>query len=282
MNMKKNTYTLIWVILIATSCTSYRGKESTIYEHLQKSLVQEATTFCSRDSCGIVGIYAICLENGAVRAVYNTNEKDANSSELDRGSKVFPGSMMEPVFSAILADSNLPRDERSIDLELNNLLSSIKNVFKDSDCLIPRNLSLPAEKERAIALCLQGRCHQLSGFAFDCLANNGSAFAPFHLYNGKTKKTSLCSPKTASQICQSLEEFQTGQNTVRFAYGTSDGDEMSRASIVAIIESGRPITIYVSIRYRNNTNEAISWPDDGISVISAIMSATNSQNAQRL
>lgn len=278
MNMKKNTYTLIWVILIATSCTSYRGKESTIYEHLQKSLVQEATTFCSRDSCGIVGIYAICLENGAVRAVYNTNEKDANSSELDRGSKVFPGSMMEPVFSAILADSNLPRDERSIDLELNNLLSGIKNVFKDSDCLIPRNLSLPAEKERAIALCLQGRCHQLSGadicFTFDCLANNGSAFLPFHLYNGKNKKITLCSTEKASQIYQSLEEFQTGQ--IRFAYGTSDGDAMSRANIVAISESDSPITIYLSIIYRNNASEAISWPDDGISVISAIMSATNS------
>ena len=261
------------VLLLVVSCKTTIGNGSTIDDTLQTTIEQEIEAQCIRDS-SILRAYCLCLENGAILAEYSTQEKE---TEDIIGSLIIPGTILTPIFMAIISDSKLT-DRSPVPHSINNedlygLIASIKTMFLESDCLIPTNLSLPTELEKAMRLTLQGRCHIVSESdicsAYDCIAHNGSSYVPFRDYGAAKDKRVVCSSEAATEVIRSIE-YQPGHYMPpRYGvYGFTEENGFVREIAVFFSISKNPITTMVSITYNrtraiNNqpSNEILSFLD---------------------
>lgn len=255
------------ILLLVGSCIRPTGNGSTIDDTLQTTIEQEIDAWCNRDS-SILRAYCLCLKNGAILVEYRTNEKEKE------GSMVIPGNILTPVFKAIATDrylTDLPPESHSVNSsDLYGLISSIKTIFPDSDCLIPTNLSLPTELEKAMLLTLQGRCHRVSESdicaAYDCIANKGSSYAPFRDYGATKDKRIVCSNESATEVIRSIE-YQPRHYLPTHCLVYSTTEENVLIAVFFSI-SKNPITTMLSITYNrdqtiNNqpANEMLSFID---------------------
>jgi len=266
------------LLLLVVSCETTKGDGSTMDDTLQTTIEQEMDAWSHRDS-SILRAYCLCLENGAVRAEYSTYNQE--KEDIIVGSKVIPGDILTPVIQAIVVDSCLT-DASSVShsihhQEFYDLLSRIAEVFPESDCLIPANLSLPSEWDRALQLTLQGRCHRVSESdicaAYDCVANNGSSYAPFRDYGTNKDKRVVCSVEAATEVIRSIEDTTGRYLPPRcVVYGNIEENGLVREIAVFFSISKKPMTTLLSIAY-NRTPAILNQPSNEImSLINVINS----------
>ena len=242
------------LLLLVVSCKTTIGEGSTIDDALQTTIEQEIEAQCIRDS-SILRAYCLCLENGAILAEYSTQEKE---TEDIIGSMIIPRTILTPIIMAIVSDSKLtdksPVSHSINEEDLYGLIARIKTMFPESDCLIPTNLSLPAELENAMQLTLQGRCHIVSESdicsAYDCITHNGSSYVPFRDYGTNKDKRVICSHETATEVIRSIED-QSGHYLppIYGVCGTTEENGLVREIAVFFSISKNPTTSILSITY---------------------------------
>lgn len=262
---------------VLAACKSNIGSGPTSNASLQTSFASAVDELIIGNEL-IQEVYALCLENGALRAQYHVGEGAQEDSVTFNESRTFAGKVLSPIVTAIITDdeaTDCNESHASIDFMYDRFKEGMKNMFPEGDCLIPSNLSLPAEKSRAIDMSRQGLCYNVYESdicsAYDCLAHEGSAYIPYSDYNAETGKRTLCSKETAAFILQSLDAWELSGNRFVGASCLSEDNGKIKAILVGIYTvNEKPITIYLSMTFKDDS--AIScWPESGLSLLDKIL-----------
>lgn len=277
----RHSYIFIVIVPITmaflAACKSNIGSGPTSNASLQASFVSEIDEYMIGNEF-IQNVYALSLENGAIRAQYYTGEGAQEDSVTFNESRTFAGKVLSPIVTAIITDNEATdcnESHASIDFMYDRFKEGMKNMFPEGDCLIPSNLSLPAEKSRAIDMSRQGLCYNVYESdicsAYDCLAHAGSAYIPYSDYNTDTRKRTLCSNETAASILQSLDAWEILGNRVIGASCLSKDNGGIRAILVVICTiNEKQTTIYLSMVCKDDS--AIScWPESGLSLLEKML-----------
>lgn len=261
-----------FTLALLVSCKSDIGSGTTLDRSLQASFIQEIDE-CTADNDYIRDVYAVCLENGALRAQYRVVEGVKEASLTIHDPKTFAGKVLSPVVTVILAEGTEHSDP--VASAYRSLWEGMVSMFPDGDCLVPSNLYLPAEKIRALELARQGLCHKVQASdicsAYDCFSRGGSAYAPFSDYGDDVSKRVLCSKETAEAVLQSLDSWTLSGIDVRGAFDILPERYGTKAILTAICTvKGHPVTIYLSVTF-NDASASVDWPEIGLSLLDRIL-----------